>query len=137
MGNPETAPADRNGGPPRYGCPCLSKNRVDERRQRLDGRRENQDESEQAHEDGQRHEPAFTGVAPPQSAREVRDGRTRAPDHDQTTPDTASSCEHAISCSSGIGRDAARFVTMAEPATSRSSPHRRNVEYPSSARFTI
>src|SRR5262245_24749938 len=105
-----------------------SEDRVDERRERFHGRRENQDQAEDAQKHRQRQEPAAAGLGAPQAAREIGDRSPRARDHDQTTVEAASVFDDHVPAS---------LVIIVDPATSTSTPHRRNAMYPSSASVTI
>src|SRR5262249_25345790 len=115
-----------------------SEDRVDERRERLYGRRENQDQAEDAQKDRERHEPAASGLGPPQAPGEIGDRSAGACDHDQATVEAAAVFDdHAPDSFSDAPGATACFVTTADPATSTSIPQRRNVMYPSSASVTI
>ena len=59
-----------------------SEDRVDERRERLDGGGEDQDHSEHAEKHGEGDHPAFAGLAAPQSPHQIGNGAARAGDHD-------------------------------------------------------
>src|SRR5262245_5443709 len=104
-----------------------SEDRVDERRQGLDGGGENQHEPEQAEKHRQRNQPALAGVAAPEAARQLRGRSCRAADHDHPPAESSTLLEHqAYSLIDGIDT-ATRLVTMPVPATSTSMPQRRNV----------
>src|SRR6266849_6848656 len=113
-----------------------SENGVDERRQRLDASRHHQDEAGDAEEHDQRDEPLPPGIAAPQPADAVGDGRTRAAEHDQHARDAGTPLDHATA-SSAPPVAARFFATSTGPQTSKSMPERRKVEYASTARFTI
>src|SRR2546421_12072650 len=102
--------------------PQHSEDRVDERSERLDGRREDQHEAEYAEKYGQGQEPAVARLAPPGAADEIRDRAARRSQHDQTPPDPARLPDHhATSSFSGRARTVARFDPSVGPATSTSS----------------
>src|SRR5262249_981225 len=98
------------------------------RRQRLDGRGDDQDQAEHAEKDRERREPAAAGVAAPQSASEIADraGRTRKDREAPAHP--APSLDHATCSFVSLADAVARLLTTTDPATSASMPHRRNVE---------
>src|SRR5205814_1477416 len=90
----------------------LREESVDEGRQRLDGRRENQHEAEQAEKAGQRHEPALAGIAAPQAEDEIHARPGRGGEHDYTAPDAATLLDdHATSSFSDVDGAATRLVT--------------------------
>src|SRR5262249_49238764 len=97
-----------------------------ERRQRLDRRREDQHQAEDAEKDGERHQPPLARLASPQAARKIRDRPAGGSQHDQPAPGAADSLDHATS-SVTRADDAARLVTTKGPQTSASMPQRRNV----------
>src|SRR5207253_8745062 len=87
-----------------------------------------------AEEDDQRHQPLLIA---PQAACTVGDGWRGAAQHQQRARDLSAAVNHATA-SSRCGASCARcLLTSVPPATSRSMPERRKVEYPSTARLTI
>src|SRR5438105_13706592 len=124
----------RSGPPQRGQARRSSKDRIDERRQGLDGRADDQDQTRGAEEDEQRHKPLSSRLAPPQTAGSIRDGGRSVREHEPGAREPATTADHATSGSVSAER---RFVTRASPATSTSMPLRRKVEYPSTARFTM
>src|SRR5262245_16932661 len=105
-----------------------SEDRVDERCERLHGRRENQDQAEETEEDGERHEPPVSGLVAPQAAGEIGNRSASGRNHDQATVEAASLFEdHSPDSFSDFAVAAADFVTTVDPATSTSMPQRRNV----------
>src|SRR5262245_16661388 len=117
--------------------PDRLEDRVDEWRQCLDRRRQDQDQAEETQKDGERHQPAFAGIAVPETACEIGDRSAGASEHDHPAPHSATFPDHAIcSLSDRAGADA-RLVTSVGPATTASMPQRRNVEYASAARLTM
>src|SRR5262249_38679142 len=104
-----------------------SEDRVDERRERLHARREDQEKPGEREEDDERHEPLVAAL--PEAAQKPRDRREGADHHGQATADFAASLEHSSSSTGSAARAReAGFVTRWEPQTSTSMPQRRNVE---------
>src|SRR5215471_3405470 len=124
-------PADRS--PPHAGqassprTSMRSEDRVDEGGERFHGRRENEDQAEDAEEDGQRHEPPPPGLVAPQPAGEIDDRSARARDHDQATVEAAAVLDdHVPDSFSDTPAGAACLVIIVDPPTSTSTPQRRN-----------
>src|SRR4029079_11531841 len=63
-----------------------SEDRIDERRQRLDARSEDQQEAGHAQEDGERHDQALLRSAPPQAARQLPGRAEGAAEDMERTP---------------------------------------------------
>src|SRR5437773_1242129 len=124
----------RRGPAQRGQARSASEDRIQKRRQRLHPGAHDQDQSRQAEEDEQWHEPLAPGLAPPYTARAIGDGRHRAREHEQHPGHPPTPADHATS---GSARAHWPFITNELPATRRSIPLRRNVEYPSMARLTM
>src|SRR5262249_7769977 len=104
--------------------------------QRLDARRHHQHQAGHAEEHDQRNQPLPPGLAAPQPAGAVGDGRDGAAEHDQHARDAGTPPDHATASFAPFCA-ACFFATITGPQASRSIPERRNVEYASIARFTI
>src|SRR4029079_13282330 len=95
-----------------------SEDRVDERREALDGGGKDQDEPEQAEEHRQRHQPALARAAAPQAARQFHRVPAGGPDHDQPPMEAAAPLQHHAYSLIDLTGAATRLVTTALPATS-------------------
>src|SRR4030095_12251974 len=75
--------------------------RVDERRERLDRRREDEDQPGEAQKDRERNQPSFVRLAAPQAAPPPADRPSRAAHHDQPARHATTFLDH-VSFSAGL-----------------------------------
>src|ERR1051326_664939 len=100
------------------------KDRVDERREGFDRRREDQKQAGHTEKDGERDQPASMRFAAPKPARQVRDRSRRAGDDDRASMNASAFPDHATSSFRFVSNDP-RFTTRVRPATRTSMPQRR------------
>ena len=105
-----------------------SKDGVNERRQGLDGRRQDQHQAKQAEKNSQRYEPPLAGVGSPHPPNEIGDRPAGAAEHDHPPPHAAAFPDHGTFSFLSSAGDDERLVTSVCPATSVSIPQRRKVE---------
>src|SRR3954454_9422894 len=121
--------------PPQRGqARSVSEDGIEEGREGLHGGRHCQDDAGGAEEYEEGHQPLPARFAVPEPAGAIGDGGPSAGQHHRHPHQLAAPLDHATSARASGAR---RLATSASPATRRSMPLRRKVEYPSTARLTM